>query len=153
MPWTNPKPTVDIVIRQADCIVLIRRRNPPQGWALPGGFVDVGETVESAACREAQEETGLKVVLESLLHVYSDPARDPRHHTISVVFVGTAQGTPVGLDDAAEARRVPLTELQEVLAAPVPTIDGQAIVFDHAHILRDYLRFATTGARPPVGTC
>lgn len=125
---TGPALTVDVIIRMGDPdrIVLVKRRNPPHGWALPGGFVDAGETVEHAAAREALEETGLAVRLERQLHVYSDPARDPRQHTVSVVFVGDADGIPEGADDAAEARVFRRDEL------PSP------IVFDHERILQDY---------------
>ena len=90
----NPLPTADVVIEVGDRVVLVRRKNPPPGWAIPGGFVEVGETVETAAVREALEETGLRVTLTALLGVYSDPARDPRHHTISTVYVGRASGAP-----------------------------------------------------------
>jgi 8-oxo-dGTP diphosphatase len=148
MTWRNPTPTVDVIIQQGADIVLIRRANPPEGWALPGGFVDEGERVERAAAREALEETGLQVRLEALLNVYSDPARDPRQHTMSVVYTARAEGTPRGLDDAAEARRVPIADLRGVLAAAAPAIDGLPIVFDHADILRDFLAFLDTGARP-----
>jgi 8-oxo-dGTP diphosphatase len=120
--------TVDVVIRVGDPrhVVLIRRRNPPLGWALPGGFVDMGETVEVAAEREAGEETGLAVRLVGLLGVYSDPARDPRGHTVSVVFVGDADGEPRGGDDAAAAAVFALD------SPPAP------LAFDHARILDDY---------------
>jgi len=126
----RPKPrlTVDVIIElPRDRLVLIRRRNPPPGWALPGGFVDAGETVEQAARREALEETSLSVELIRQFHVYSDPARDPRGHTVSLVFIGRAEGTPSGADDAAEARAFPRDELPEPLA------------FDHGQILADYL--------------
>jgi len=126
----HPKPrlTVDVIIElPRDRLVLIRRRNPPPGWALPGGFVDAGETVEQAARREALEETSLSVELIRQFHVYSDPARDPRGHTVSLVFIGRAEGTPSGADDAAEARAFPRDELPEPLA------------FDHGQILADYL--------------
>lgn len=132
----TPLATVDILIRLSEGVVLIRRRNPPYGWAIPGGFVDVGERVEDAARREAREETGLDVVLDALLGVYSDPARDPRGHTLSVVYTATAQGVPRGEDDAAEAGVFSLDALPEPLA------------FDHALILADYRRFLDTGARP-----
>jgi 8-oxo-dGTP diphosphatase len=133
----NPAPTVDVVIRlPEDRVVLVERRFPPPGWALPGGFVDVGETVEAAAVREAREETGLEVTLEELLWVYSDPRRDPRKHTLSAVFVGRASGEPRGGDDAAQARAFRWDEL------PAP------IAFDHAGILADARRFLLTGARP-----
>ncbi len=127
----GPALTVDMLIvpdHAPDSIVLVRRKFPPHGWALPGGFVDLGETVESAAAREALEETGLQVELGRQFHVYSDPARDSRRHTVSVVFVGRAAGTPRGSDDAAEARIFRASEL------PSP------IVFDHAQILDDFFR-------------
>ena len=126
----TPLLTVDVVVRlplQDNRIVLVERRNPPHGWALPGGFVDVGETVEAAAVREVREETGLEVHLEGLLGVYSDPARDPRGHTVSVVFAGVAEGAPVGNDDAVRAEAFGLDALPE-------------LVFDHARILADYRR-------------
>jgi len=138
MPQTfdNPVPTVDLIIRIGDGIVLIRRKNPPHGWALPGGFMDVGETAEAAARREAKEETGLDVTLETLLYVYSDPARDPRRHTITVAFVARAEGEPVGMDDAAEARVFALDAL------PLP------LVFDHGRILADFIEYLRTGEHP-----
>src|SRR6266545_3776375 len=115
-----PSPTVDVVIAlPGDRVVLVRRKNPPPGWALPGGFVDAGETLEAAAVREAQEETGLEVTLVDLLYVYSDPRRDPRRHTVSAVFMGRADGEPRGGDDAAEARAFLWTDL------PTP------VAFDH----------------------
>ena len=132
----NPIPTVDVVIRIGDGIVLIRRKNPPLGWALPGGFMDVGETCETAAVREAKEETGLDVQLDRLLGVYSDPRRDPRQHTLTVVYTATAEGTPIGLDDAAEAKVFALDAL------PDP------IVFDHHQILDDYRKLISTGTLP-----
>ncbi len=132
----NPTPTVDVVIRVGGGIVLIRRRNPPMGWALPGGYQDVGETCEAAARREAMEETGLDVTLDDLLYVYSDPRRDPRKHTLSTVFTASATGEPVGMDDAEEARIFDLDNLPSQLA------------FDHRLILEDYRRFVETGLRP-----
>lgn len=132
----NPIPTVDIIIEMDAGIVLIRRRNPPDGWALPGGFIDYGEAAEQAARREAAEETGLAVELAELFHVYSDPGRDPRAHTISTVFIARAQGVPAAGDDAAEARVVRLDAIPSPLA------------FDHDRILADYLRYRRTGRRP-----
>lgn len=126
----TPLLTVDILIRQGQPrrVLLIRRKNPPHGWALPGGFVDVGETVETAAAREALEETSLVVRDLRLLGVYSDPARDPRGHTVSVVYIADADGAAVAADDAGEALFFDLDEL------PTP------LAFDHARILDDYRR-------------
>jgi len=130
-PLRNPLPTVDIIIElegeRPPRIVLISRENPPHGWALPGGFVDYGETVEEAAVREAREETGLDVDLIRQFHVYSDPSRDPRGHMMSTVFVARARGVPKGADDAREARGF----------APGQFPDD--IVFDHRTIIEDYL--------------
>lgn len=131
-----PVPTVDVVVEVGDKIVLIRRKHPPPGWAIPGGFIDAGEKAQDAAVREAMEETGLRVTLTDLLGVYSDPARDPRRHTISTVYIGKAKGTPLGGDDAAEARLFSERDL------PLP------LAFDHARILADYFRFKKTGERP-----
>ncbi|MDF1525786.1 MAG: NUDIX hydrolase [bacterium] len=124
----NPFPTVDIIIEVEGGIVLIERKNPPHGWAIPGGFVDYGETVEAAAVREAKEETGLVAHLTGLLGVYSDPSRDPRSHTISTVFIAVAQGNPVADDDAADAGVFTEKSLPE------------RIVFDHRKILGDYFK-------------
>lgn len=123
----NPLPTVDIIIEiEKRGIVLIKRKNSPRGWALPGGFVDYGETLEAAACREAKEETGLSVELVRQLHTYSDPARDPRHHTITTVFIARSTGTPVAADDAKE--------IDVFTKENLP----QPLMFDHAKILADY---------------
>ncbi|HZY03273.1 MAG TPA: NUDIX hydrolase [Anaeromyxobacteraceae bacterium] len=131
----NPAPTVDVVIQlPGDRVVLVRRRHPPHGWALPGGFVELGEPLHAAAAREAFEETGLAVELTEQFHAYSDPRRDPRRHTISTVFLGRAEGQPRGGDDAAEARAFPWTALPE-------------LVFDHAEILADVRRYLLTGSR------
>ncbi len=125
----TPALTVDLVIELVDRpgrpIVLIERRYPPLGAALPGGFVDLGETVEAAACREAFEETGLRVELKSLLGVYSDPDRDSRGHTVSIVYVAEGRGEPQAGDDAGAVRIVTLEALPP-------------LAFDHARILRDY---------------
>ena len=124
--YRNPFPTVDIIIRIGRDIVLIERRNPPHGWALPGGFVDYGETLEEAARREAREETGLEVENLQQFRAYSDPERDPRQHNISVVFTADAHGQPRPGDDAKGARLFPVDAL------PSP------LCFDHALILADY---------------
>jgi len=117
---------IELVDRPGRPVVLVRRGHPPYGWALPGGFVEVGETVEAAAAREALEETGLEVAGLELVGVYSDPDRDPRGHTVSVVFAATASGAPRGGDDAAEA------------AAFLPEAWPE-LAFDHARILSDWL--------------
>ena len=124
--WQNPFPTVDIIIEIENGIVLIKRKKPPFGWALPGGFVDVGETVEAAAIREAKEETSLDITLKRQFHTYSDPKRDPRHHSISSVFVAEARGIPKAADDATEVGIFTSEHLPE------------PIVFDHRQILQDY---------------
>ncbi len=132
----NPIPTVDLIIERPDGrIVLIRRRTPPPGWALPGGFVDTGETLEQAAVREAREETGLDVRLTEQFHAYSAPDRDPRQHTLSVVFLAEAEGEPRGADDAAEARLF----WPDALPSPM--------AFDHARIVADYLTYRRSGRR------
>jgi 8-oxo-dGTP diphosphatase len=134
--FKNPLPTVDCIIElPGERVVLIRRKNPPLGWALPGGFVDEGEPLHVAAVREAREETGLEVELVEQFFTYSDPRRDPRKHTLSTVYIGRAQGEPVGADDAAEARAFPLDELP------------QELCFDHGTILSDYLAYKRTGQR------
>ena len=130
--FRNPVPTVDVIIEINNGIVLIRRRNPPPGWALPGGFVDYGETLEDAARREAFEETGLRVQLIRQLHSYSRPDRDPRLHTISTVFLATAEGMPIGGDDASEA----LIFTEENLPP---------LAFDHQEIINDYYRTKKSG--------
>lgn len=127
--YKNPKPTADAVIElQGEGIVLVRRRHFPFGWAIPGGFVEYGESVEETARREALEETGLEIELRGLLGVYSAPGRDPRGHTVATVFVATAQGTPRPGDDAAE------------VGVFAPDSLPADMAFDHAQILQDYLR-------------
>jgi 8-oxo-dGTP diphosphatase len=132
----NPVPTVDILIEIDGGIVLIERKNPPHGWAIPGGFVDYGESLETAAVREAKEEISLDVELVEQFHSYSDPKRDARGHTISTVFIATAKGIPNGADDAKTAAIFREGDL------PSP------IVFDHPQILKDYFRYKKTGQRP-----
>lgn len=137
----NPVPTVDAIVEVGAGreIVLIERKNEPHGWALPGGFVDYGETVADAAVREVAEETGLEVELEALFHVYSDPSRDQRLHTMSTVFIARAADgqRPRAADDAVRAGVFALDAL------PSP------LCFDHGLILDDYRRFREHGTRPP----
>jgi 8-oxo-dGTP diphosphatase len=138
--YKNPTPTVDILIEldgHPGTLVFIERGNVPKGLALPGGFHDEGEFAIDAAIREAKEETQLDVTIEELFHVYSDPKRDPRKHTISSVFIGRARGTPVGSDDAVRA----IVCKPDALPGP--------LVFDHATIVSDYIAYRTTGRRPP----
>ena len=136
----TPALTTDIIIELKDRadvpIVLIRRKNPPHGWALPGGFVDVGESLEHAAVREAEEETALRVTIKLLLGCYSDPTRDPRGHTASAVYVAEAVGEPQAQDDAAGVAIFSPEGLPSPLA------------FDHARILRDYLIWRQQGKLP-----
>jgi ADP-ribose pyrophosphatase YjhB (NUDIX family) len=136
MKHEGPRATVDVIVEVDGGIALIRRRNPPPGWAIPGGFIDYGERAEDAARREMREELGVDVDLVALLGVYSDPARDPRGHTISTVYVGRASGTPHAGDDAADVA----VFHRETLPAP--------LAFDHARILEDYFRFRRTGECP-----
>ncbi len=139
-PYRNPKPCVDALIEldgRPGTLVFIRRRNEPAGWALPGGFVDEGEWLADAAAREAKEETGLDVTITELFHCYSDPARDPRQHTVTAVFLARAAGVPVGGDDAAEA----IVAGEDDLPAP--------LCFDHGTVVADYYRYRRTGERPP----
>jgi 8-oxo-dGTP diphosphatase len=125
--YRNPLLTVDIIIRMTrGTVVLIERKNPPYGWALPGGFVDYGESLEEAAWREAREETGLELEDLEQFRAYSDPHRDPRHHTVSVVFSALGKGTPTAADDARRVKVFPIEGLPADLA------------FDHARILGDY---------------
>lgn len=123
-----PRITVDAIIEIQGGIVLIKRKNRPYGWAIPGGFVDYGETLEKAVCREMKEETGLDVKLLRQFHTYSDPERDPRHHTVSTVFIARASGTPTADDDAADIGIFREDSLPD------------AIAFDHRQILDDYFK-------------
>jgi 8-oxo-dGTP diphosphatase len=137
MPRPNCPPiAADVIIEIDNKIVLIDRKNFPFGWAIPGGFVDFGETVEQAAIREAKEETSLEVELRALLGIYSRPDRDPRGHTISVVYIGRSSAVPKGADDAKAAALFSLDQLPALLA------------FDHAEILEDYRRFIRDGSYP-----
>jgi 8-oxo-dGTP diphosphatase len=131
--YKNPFPTVDIIIEIGSGIVLIERKNEPLGWALPGGFVDYGESLEDAAFREAAEETSLKVSDLRLVGCYSDPKRDARMHTISTVFAARGTGTPIAADDAANLAVFETGKLPAQLC------------FDHAKILNDYFRLKSEG--------
>jgi len=127
--YRNPIPTVDIIIEiEPSGIILIKRKNPPYGWAIPGGFVDYGESLEEAAAREAMEETNLDVKLIKQFHTYSDPKRDPRHHSISTVYIAKAKGKPKAKDDALEIGIFDESNLPDEIA------------FDHRSILKDYFR-------------
>ncbi len=138
----TPALAADTIIELIDYpgrpIVLIERANPPYGWAIPGGFVDVGERVEYAAIREAQEEVGLDVQLIALLGIYSDPNRDHRGHTVTACYVAEATGTPIAADDAKNCQLFKLDELPEPLA------------FDHAEVLAHYKLFRETGQVAPL---
>jgi 8-oxo-dGTP diphosphatase len=140
MAYRNPAPTVDIIVEMLDRpdrpIALIERLHEPFGWAIPGGFIDYGEAAETAAKREAMEEIGLAIELIELLGVYSDPARDPRQHNLSIVYIATAKGTPKAGDDAKQVHLVNLWEIPSNLC------------FDHAKILADYRRFRDYHQRP-----
>lgn len=133
--YRNPVPTVDIIIEIGESIVLIKRKNPPHGWALPGGFVDYGESYETAAAREAEEETGIIVKDLRQFRTYSDPDRDPRQHTASTVFIGSSETEPVAGDDAAEAALYTEKNLPP-------------LVFDHGKIVADYFAFKKSGRLP-----
>ena len=126
--YRNPVPTVDIIIEIGDKIVLIERKNPPYGWALPGGFVDYGESYETAAAREAAEETGIVVQNLQQFRTYSDPNRDPRQHTASTIFIAQGNTNPVAGDDAAKAELFSKESIPD-------------LAFDHGKIIADYFAF------------
>lgn len=141
MAYRNPTPTVDIIIEQVGegdrpLILLIERLNEPYGWALPGGFMDYGEDAATAAIREAKEETNLDIELLEQFHCYSDPSRDPRQHTLSIVFLAKASGEPKAMDDAKALKLFAMDDLPA------------ALCFDHGQILADYRRYRETGVRP-----
>ncbi len=140
MAYRNPAPTVDIIVEMVDRpdrpIILIERLHEPFGWAIPGGFIDYGEAAEMAGKREAMEEIGLEIELVELLGVYSDPARDPRQHTISTVYIATATGTPTAGDDAKQAHVLNIWEIP------------QNLCFDHGKILADYRKYRYYRQRP-----
>jgi len=139
--YKNPYPTVDIIIELTDHnnkIVLIERKNEPLGTAIPGGFVDYGESIEIAAIREAKEETNLDIKLIKQFKTYSEPKRDPRFHTISTVFIAKASGSPIAGDDAKTCKIYSLNMLPGNL------------VFDHNQILNDYKTYKETGKEPDL---
>jgi ADP-ribose pyrophosphatase YjhB (NUDIX family) len=137
--YDQPRLTVDAVVEDAaGGVLLIERNREPPGWALPGGFVDAGETLETAAARELAEETGLRTVRLEQFHTYSHPRRDPRHHSVSTVFLVEAEGSPAAGDDAGRAAYFPLDALPRPLA------------FDHEQILEDVSRYRASGVRPGV---
>jgi O-acetyl-ADP-ribose deacetylase (regulator of RNase III)/ADP-ribose pyrophosphatase YjhB (NUDIX family) len=126
----GPFSTVDIIIELKEGIVIIKRKNPPFGWALPGGFVDYGESLEDAAQREAKEETGLTLEGLRQFHTYSNPGRDPRFHTIATVFIASSKGKPQAGDDAGDLKVIKIEEISQYDFA-----------FDHRDILRDYISY------------
>ena len=138
----TPLLAADIIIELIDLperpFILRERANPPYGWAVPGGFVDVGERIEQAAVREALEEVSLQVRLTALLGIYSDPTRDNRGHTVTAVYIAEATGLPVAADDAKNCQLFTLDTLPSVLA------------FDHAQVLADYKHYRETGQVAPL---
>jgi 8-oxo-dGTP diphosphatase len=140
--YRNPAPTVDIIIELIDRpgrpIVLIDRKNEPFGWAIPGGFVDYGESIETGAIREAEEEVSLKVELIEQFYVYSDPQRDPRQHTLAIAFIAIAKGEPKAADDAKSLGIFHQWELP------------QNLCFDHDRIMSDYWNYRNYGLRPRI---
>ena len=133
----TPKLTVDAIVEYQGKIILIKRKNPPHGWALPGGFVDDGESVENAVARELKEETNVDLKDLKQFHVYSDPNRDPRFHTVSVVFTATTDTAPKAGDDAKAVGLYTKLEVFEL-------IQSEEICFDHGEVLNDYFRMLST---------
>lgn len=136
--YKNPYPTVDIIIEYGGGIILIRRKNPPYGWALPGGFVEYNESLYDAAIREAKEETSLDIEIIEQFYTYSIPNRDPRFHTISTVYIARGKGRLKGRDDALSAEVFSEQHLPEDIA------------FDHREILNDYFLYKREGTRPKI---
>lgn len=137
----TPLLAVDIIIEPITApgrIIVIERLNPPHGYALPGGFVDIGETLEQAAVREALEETSMRVTLKALLGCYSNPQRDARGHTVSAVYIASGEGDPMARDDA---RALQLID---------PKHPPEPLAFDHALMLQDYLHYLETGQSTPL---
>lgn len=139
--YRNPLVTVDVIIEVNDGIVLIQRSNPPHGWALPGGFVDYGESLESAAKREAREETSLEIILVEQFHSYSAPNRDPRHHTVTTVFIARSLEIPKAADDAKDAVIFPMASLPDPIA------------FDHRRIIDDFHRYKAGENKKDIFVC
>lgn len=142
MNHRNPAPTVDIIIELIDRpgrpIVLIERKNEPMGWAIPGGFVDYGESIETAAVREAKEEASLDVELIEQFYVYSDPNRDPRQHTLAIVFIATAKGNPAAADDAKNLGIFNQYDIPHNLC------------FDHDRVMNDYWNYRNYSLKPRI---
>jgi 8-oxo-dGTP diphosphatase len=136
--YRNPLITVDLIVEIENRIVLIKRVNPPYGWALPGGFVDYGESLENAAIREAMEEINLKVMLKEQFHTYSDPNRDPRHHTVTTVYIAEANGFPKAGDDAGKAELF----TKDMIPSPM--------TFDHGKIIEDYFRYCSGESKKDI---
>lgn len=139
--YRSPLTTVDIIIecrtgKEAKGLALIMRDREPRMWALPGGFCEYGERLEDAAVREAKEETGLNVELIKQMYTYSDPDRDPRHHSITTVFIAKGMGVPTAGDDARQVRLFSEADIPDTLA------------FDHKRILDDYFMYKKTGTKP-----